>query len=134
LGWRGLGAALLEIEEAAEGSVVVSLEFGFEVVDGRDTAGAGLVDLLLVADGNAQIVLLRLFVFHSIYHVGDFHAAHAADSPFGVVEGLHFVPFGGTGGVVFGQILVAKLIVFLLRLSGQDDGSGVHPVFQRILR
>src|ERR1019366_5273475 len=31
------------------------------------------------------------------------------------------------------QVFFAELVVFFMRFAGQDEGTGVHPMFQRIL-
>jgi hypothetical protein len=115
-----------------EGSVVVALEAGFELVDGfYARAGVGIFERIGVAD--LQLVFAVCVGEHLVGDEGGFHVAEPADAPFGVEHGFDFVALGGSGGCELGEIFIAELVIVFLGFAGEDDRAGVHAVFNRVL-
>ncbi|MBS1872868.1 MAG: hypothetical protein JSU00_06615 [Acidobacteria bacterium] len=126
----GLGAELLEVEQAAEGAVVVALEAGFGVAEGLEVGpahfggdGGG--------DGSGGGVAVALDAAGEEFA---FRMADAGDAPVGGDHGVDLMAFGGSEGGELGAVGVAQGVVIVLGFAGQNDGAAVETVFDGVQR
>jgi hypothetical protein len=136
-GWRfrvgGRGTAALEALELGESAVVEALEGGEAPLDAVDPildmpvgVEEDVLLIKLVAFDLAEVVGLRIPLF-------GFDAAHAAEEPIGVDEGVDRSALAGAGGAAGVEVLADEGFELGRVLAIDQKGVGIDPGAGRVV-